>query len=211
MTAALVAWSLLAAGPPAAAADEAGRVRAVVEKSVNTVLGVLRDKSVKGEERKKRVLAVVDPLFDLPLMAKLALGRVHWPKFSEPQRKEFIRLFVTTMRESYVDKIDLFTDESVEFEAPSPGEKGKYQMLTRVVSKGERYTILYKLYLSGGAWRIYDVEIEGVSLVRAYGSQYDQFLQTSNPDGLIAKLREKSLEAPKDLKAAGKKSASAKP
>jgi phospholipid transport system substrate-binding protein len=204
-----ISWLLTPPAPASAAAagGDAAEVRSVIERSVNSVLDVLKDKDLGKEQRKKRVLAKVDEVFDLALMGKLALGRAHWPKLDEGQRRKFSDLFVGTIKDSYYEKIDLFTDETVEFEAPAPAEKGKYQMGTSVISKGQRYKLLYKLYKGASGWKVYDVEIEGISLVRSYGSQYDQFLQKFSVEALLAKMKEKSLDTPEELKSKSKKAA----
>jgi phospholipid transport system substrate-binding protein len=200
---ALLCTLLLPSSPAFAApsaSDDAAAVKARIEGSVNAVLDVLKDKELEREARKKKVLAVIDPLFDLPLMGKLVLGRANWPKFSEAQRKEFTDLFVKTIHDSYYEKIDLFTDEVVEFDAPVPAESGKYEMTSRVISKGQRYKLLYKVYRSGDSWKVYDIGIEGISLVRTYGAQYDQVLQKSPVAELLRKMREKTLDIPEELK-----------
>lgn len=200
----LLCLSMAVAGARAVAAPvatgDAKEVKAVISSSINSVLSALKDKNLADAERRGKVFAVVDPLFDLPLMGKLVLGRAHWGKLSESQRKEYTALFISTIKDSYYEKITLFTDETVDLGEPAAGEKGKYEMLTFVNSKGKRYNLLYKIYRSGAAWRVYDMEIEGISLVRAYGSQYDQFLQKSSIEGLLVKMKEKSLETPKELK-----------
>lgn len=196
----LTLLALLDGSSAAALSGDAKEIKGVIGTAVNSVLGTLKDKNLADVERRSKVFAVVDPLFDLPLMGKLVLGRAHWGKLSEAQRKEYTALFIRTIQDSYYEKINLFTDETVDLGDPSPGEKGKYEMLTYVNSKGKRLTLLYKIYRSGPAWKVYDMEIEGISLVRAYGSQYDQFLQKSSVDGLLVKMKEKSLDTPKELK-----------
>jgi phospholipid transport system substrate-binding protein len=197
--------ALLPLSSSAAEGSEAFEVRAAVEGTVNAVLDVLRKKDLDQPQLKARVLAIITPAFDLPLMGKLVLGRAHWPKLNEAQRKEFLDLFVKTIHDSYYEKISLFTDETVEFDAPAPSEKGKYEMMTRIVSKGQRYKLLYKLYRSGTAWKVYDVELEGISLVRTYSAQYDQVLQKGPVEDLLAKMREKALPVPEDIKKATKR------
>ncbi|MFA6316268.1 MAG: ABC transporter substrate-binding protein [Elusimicrobiota bacterium] len=209
MLTSLVAVWMLSAAPASAAPAlaDAKEVRSVVESTVNSVLEVLKDKGLSKDVRKKKVLDVIDPVFDLALMGKLTLGRGHWGKLDEGQKKEFASLFIATIKDSYYEKIDLFTDETVDFDDPVPGEPGKWQMLTRINSKGQRYGLLYKLYKDKGkgGWKVYDVEIEGISLIRSYGAQYDQFLQKGTVPGLLAKMKQK--DTPGDLKAATKKSA----
>ncbi|MFC1679052.1 phospholipid-binding protein MlaC [Elusimicrobiota bacterium] len=184
-------------------ASDAKDVRGVVERSVNTVLDILKDTKIEEAAKRKKVMDVVDPVFDLRLMAKLVLGRKNWAKFDKTQRGEFTDLFVDQLQTSYFDKVEILTDESVEFEDPVAVKKGKkihFQMLTHIVSKGERYGMLYKLASRKGKWRVYDVEIEGISLVRSYGAQYDQFLRKESSADLLSKMRKKSLDLPEDLK-----------
>ena len=180
-------------------ADDKKSVEQSIRSSVNTVLDIIRNKELNKETKKERVMVVIDKLFDIPLIAKLTLGRKHWPKLDEPQRKEFIRLFIKALQDSYFDKMDLLTDEVVEFDPPVQNDK-KYTMSTYIVSKGKRYEILYKLYKEKNLWRVYDVEIEGISFVKSYSAQYDQFLQTYTVQKLLDKMREKTMEVPKELK-----------
>lgn len=200
MNAALLAFSLTV---PAAAADAAAAdlkpVRTLVETSVDRVMKILKDKAIGREEKKTRVMDVGESLFDMGLMSKLVLGRQHWPKFDVPQQKEFTDLFVKQLQDSYFEKVDLLTDESVEFKDPVLQKDGKVQMLTHILSKNERYEMIYKLYKKGEAWRAYDVEIEGISLVKAYGAQYDEYLRKAGPADLLLKLRTSPFERPKDL------------
>lgn len=210
---ALLLAAALAASPASAAEAELKSVRTLVETTVNKVLAILKDKALAREEQKRQVMAVGDDLFDMNLMAKLVLGREHWPKFDAKQQKEFTDLFVKQLRDSYFEKVDLLTDETVEFKDPALQPDGKVQMLTHILSKNERYEMLYKLYKDkkSGAWKAYDVEIEGISLVKAYGAQYDEFLRKSAPTDLLKKLREQPFERPKDLDKSAKTAKEPKP
>ena len=181
--------------------DDMKEVRGLIERSANAVLDVLKDKASDRETRKKKIREIAEPLFDFPLMAKLTLGRKHWPGPTPAHQKEVVELFGKTPQDSYFDKGNLLSDETVEFGDPVPTEKGKYQMLVYVLSKSERYKMLYKLYKKGPIWKVYDVEIEGISLVKSYGAQYDQFLQNDSVSDFLKRLREKSLEQPGELKA----------
>lgn len=183
----------LAAPKAFASSEDAESAGRTLRTSVDGVLAVLRDKEMPGDRKRRKVMALVEPLFDLPLMAKLALGREHWPKLDPGQRKEFTDLFIEQLQASYYDKVDLVTNETVEYGKPSE-EKGKYQVATHVVSKDKRIKVVYKLYKAGRpqpSWRVYDVEIEGVSIVKSYGSQYGEVLRNGTVGDLLAKMREK--------------------
>lgn len=208
MNAALLALCLAV---PAAAEADLKPVRTLVETSVDQVMKILKDKSLGREEKKKKVMAVGESLFDMALMSKLVLGRENWPKFDAKQQKEFTDLFVKQLQDSYFEKVDLLTDETVEFKDPALQKDGKAVMLTHILSKNERYEMIYKLYQKAGVWKAYDVEIEGISLVKAYGAQYDEFLRKSSPAELLKKLREAPFERPKDLEKTKKGAKDAKP
>jgi phospholipid transport system substrate-binding protein len=187
-------------------ADEAEDLKAVhgiVKTSVNKIMKILLDKDIGKEDRRKQVEKISDPLFDFALMAKLTLGRKHWPSFSKEERKAFTKLFIAQLKDSYFEKVDLLTDEVVEFETPVR-KKSKVHMLTHIVSKDQRYEMLYKLYKKKGKWLVYDVEIEGISVVKSYGSQYDQFLSDKKPADLLSKMREKAFGIPKEIAEQGK-------
>jgi phospholipid transport system substrate-binding protein len=198
LTTALLVLALTPLAGRAADADT-GAVKKFVRSNVEKVLEILKDEKLEKDARKDEVISIADSMFDLPLMAKLSLGRKHWPKFKKEERSKFTDLFVTTLKASYADKIDLITDETVEFETPVRKSKTKFEMTTNVVSKDQRYKMIYKITKRGGAWKIYDVEIEGISIVRSYGSQYDQFLADHSTKELLEKMEKKAFAQPKDL------------
>ncbi len=174
-------------------------VDALVRKTVGKVLVVVKDKNLSRKDKREKVMKIIEPVVDFPLMAKLSLGRKHWPKTKPKQRQAFTKLLVETLKASYFEKIDLFSDEVVEFKAPV-AKKTKFYALTYVLSKGERLEVAYKLYKKKGAWKVYDFEIEGVSIVKSYGSQYNEFLREGKFDALLVKMRKK-IEAAKKKEA----------
>jgi len=197
------AFAILFLCCPVLADDDTKVVENLIRTSVNSVLDILKDKEMDKDAKKEEVMKLIDPLFDIPLMAKLVLGRRHWPGFDKEERKKFTDLFVKTMQNSYFDKIDLLSDEFVNFDQPVRKKK-KFHMLTHIVAKDKRYDMLFKLYRKKDSWRVYDVQIEGISFVKSYGAQYDQFLQKSSVQELLTKMKEKILDIPKELKAKDK-------
>lgn len=177
------------------AADNKEAVEAVVRKTVDQILVVVKDVELSRAEKRKRVMTAIEPVVDFPLMAKLSLGPKHWRRIDAKRRRTFTGLFVETLKASYFEKLDLFSDERVEVE-DAVQKKKKFTVVTYIVSKGERTAIAYKLYNKKGVWKVYDFEIEGVSVVRSYGSQYKEFLREGSFDELIAKMTSK-IEAEK--------------
>ena len=176
---------------PADAADGKKAVAALVRKAVNEVLTVLKNKEFSREDKRKKVSAIIDRLIDFRYMAYRSLGKKRWKQI-KGQRTSFTALFTQTIRESYFEKIDLFTDETVEFDEPVAKENERFYLLTHILSKGERIKVAYRLYKDKEkAWKAFDLEIEGVSMVKLYKSQYRDFLRESSFKQLLAKMREK--------------------
>jgi len=162
----------------------------LIRENVDKVLKIVRFKDLNQEVKKEQVMEVVNRIFNLPLMAKLTLGQAHWTKLNEKQQAEFTDLFIKQMQSIYLNQLELAVDATVTFEAPVQDGKKMY-MLTRAATKDEPIKILYKLYISGEKWRIYDVEIQDVSIVKSYGLQYNQILKEGTYADLIQKMKEK--------------------
>jgi len=171
---------------PASAADSAS-AEAVLKQNLEAVFGVLQKEGLTQEAKNKEVVDLVSPMFDFPLMAKLTLGRKYWSGLTDEQQERFTRLFVHRLRTSYLDRLTLYTDEKVVYEAPVENNR-KVQIPTYVVSKDKKISILYKFYGSEAGWKIYDLEIQGVSIIRSYRAQFDQILQTGTFEDLLAKM-----------------------
>ena len=133
------------------------------------------------------------PIFDFSLMAKLTLGKKYWPMLSTENKEKFAELFTQLLKRSYQEKLIRYTDEKIIFESPSQIEN-KIQIQTYLISKNEKISMLYKLYKHQNDWKIYDIEIEGVSIIRSYRSQFDHILQTGTVDEFMVKL-EKSVNS----------------
>jgi phospholipid transport system substrate-binding protein len=127
-------------------------------------------------------------------MAKLSLGKKHWSQFNPEQKAEFTSLFIKLFQDFYVDKLDIFNDERVVFQPVIVTGKRKVQIPTVLLSKGKKYSMLYKMAKTKNGWRIYDVAIEGVSLIHTYRSQYNHILESGEIEDLLTKMREKKIE-----------------
>jgi phospholipid transport system substrate-binding protein len=126
-------------------------------------------------------------MFDFALMAKLTLGRKHWPSLTREKKEKFTQLYIELLKTSYLDKLALYTDEKIFFEPPVQ-VKGKVRIPTQLVSKDRRTSILYKLYKPADDWMVYDLEIQGVSIIRSYRSQFGEILQSGTIDDLLLKM-----------------------
>ena len=167
----------------------------MLEAKWNAVETVLQNKELNQELKKKIIDKIICPVFDSELMAKLVLGRTHWPKLTAPQQKRFTELFSERLKNFYLEKTTLYNDEKVLFK-PATQEKNSIRIPMVLISNGKEESILYKLHKmdeTGGSrmngyWKIYDVEIEGISILLTYRSQFDDILRRGSVKDLFDQL-----------------------
>ena len=171
-------------------ADEVSEIREMTKEKVDIVINTLRNSNLSKEEKKELILETVDALFDFDRMAKLSLGKKYWKSLSKSGRKEFSRLFVERLKQSYLDKLDLYTDEEVVVDEANQKKKNRVEVLTYLVSKDDKMEMKYKLYKDKKkGWLVYDVEVLGVSIVQTYRSQFSGYLKKKSMDELMNRLR----------------------
>ncbi|NLM99010.1 MAG: ABC transporter substrate-binding protein, partial [Campylobacteraceae bacterium] len=133
-------------------------------------------------------------VFDFSLMARLSLGASQWKDLSSDERDRFEKHFVDKMKRSFVQRLELYTDEEVvvkEVEEVKVGKATRIYLLTELVGDEKNYSIVYKFHNAGDdSWMIYDVDILDVSLIQTYRSQFDGYLKTHSLDELISWLKE---------------------
>lgn len=168
-------------------ADDGSDAASFLRSKLDAVVEILRNKNIEQDKRLSQIDEIVTPIFDFKLMAKLSLGKEYWPKLNEQNKERFTELFVKRMRKTYFDKLALYTDERILYE-PAVQIQEKTQIQTFLVSKDEKTSVAYKLYRLDGTWKIYDVEIEGVSILRSYSAQFREFLKTGTIEDLLLKL-----------------------
>jgi len=153
----------------------------------DAVVKVLHTKDIEQKVKEKLIEKIVSPIFDFPLMSKLALGRTHWPKLSHRQREEFIRLFANRLKTSYRKKISLYTDEKA-FLKPAIRKKKAIFIPMQLISKDKKIDMLYKLRKVDKRWKVYDVEIQGVSIILTYRSQFNDILRKGTVEDILSQL-----------------------
>ncbi|MFC1793840.1 ABC transporter substrate-binding protein [Planctomycetota bacterium] len=155
----------------------------------DAVISVLQSKDLDPDTQIKKINKIVSPIFDFPLMAKLALGRKHWPKLTAAQQEKFTRLFVEKLRTSYREKISLYTNQEVLFK-PALKKKSMVYIPMELKSKDKKIALMHKLRKDGKRWKVYDVEIQGISILLTYRSQFDDILSKGTVEDLLSRLEE---------------------
>lgn len=165
-----------------------------VKKNVDSVLDVLRNPSLKGEAGKKakaeKVRVASGKLFDFVELSKRTLGS-NWNKFDGEQRREFVRLYTNLLEDAYIDKITAYTDEKVDFTKEIPLGANTVEVQSEVTTKTAKVPIYYRVIKKDGGWKVYDVVIEGVSLITNYRTQFREILANKPPESLLETLRKK--------------------
>jgi len=172
-------------------ADDKSAAEEILKTKLEVVISVLQKKELEIEAKKKEIVEIVTPIFDFSLMAKLTLGRKFWPSLAQEKKERFTELFIKRLKESYLQKLTryAYTDEKIVYNAPIQVKK-KIHIPTELISKDNKISMLYKLYKSKQNWKIYDIEIEGVSIITTYRSQFNQVLSSGTIDDLLIKLEE---------------------
>ena len=160
-----------------------------LKSKLDAVVAVLQKQDLAQETKSKQIVEIVTPMFDFELMAKLSLGKQHWPGLTAENKEKFTDLFIKKLRTSYLNKLTLYTDEKIIYEPPLEVDN-KVHISTNLISKDKKISMLYKFYNSMNSWKIYDVEIQGVSIIRSYRSQFSEILKDGTIDDLLLKLEE---------------------
>ncbi len=125
--------------------------------------------------------------FDFREMSKRALAR-NWKKRSKVEQDEFVGLFSDLLQNTYISKIEAYTDEKVTYDKEIIRKGGRYSIVkTSILSKDIIIPIDYRLIHRGDDWRVYDVLVEGVSIISNYRSQYNTILSRESFPELIQK------------------------
>jgi phospholipid transport system substrate-binding protein len=165
-----------------------------VKGTIDEVLKILRDKDLKlparSEERRERLENVVGARFDYSEMSRRSLG-APWNQLSDKDKQEFVDLFRTLLTNTYADRVETYSGEGVQY-LNERTEKEYAEVRTKVLSGKTEIPMDYRLLNKNNDWRVYDVVVDGVSLVNNYRGQFSKILRTSSYPDLVDQLRKKS-------------------
>lgn len=173
-------------------AIEKDNISNLMENKINEATSIITKKDLTVKEKAQKIFPIFEDVFDYKLMTKLSLGKINWVKMSAKEREEFTSKFITHLKNSYVDKISLYTDEKLHIVKLVEVNKKRILLFTKLVGSRDGYDITYKFYKSKtDGWLIYDVDIVGISLIQIYRSQFNNILQNESYATLLSKLEKK--------------------
>jgi phospholipid transport system substrate-binding protein len=171
----------------------------VIRAATQQATAVLENPAYKDEahrqERIEKVWAVIEPYFDLRELSQRTLG-VHWRERTPEEQREFVKLFTALIKQTYSSALTRYTSD-VQFAFDQERVDGNFaEVDTRLINPSLQKTIpiQYSLHKVGGSWRVYDVVIENVSLVRNYRSQFNRILSRSSYADLLEDIKRKIAE-----------------
>jgi phospholipid transport system substrate-binding protein len=155
------------------------------------VVKILRDPELKGltkvNERSAAVNKVADEIFDFGETAKRSLGQ-HWVQRTPAEREEFVRLFTELLQRTYLSKVDQYNSEMTFQDDVVNGDQAVVRS-TLLLGKGNEMSLDYRMHNSRDRWQVYDISIDGISLVANYRSQFNKIVRTESYEALVARLR----------------------
>lgn len=160
--------------------------------AVERVFKILRDPELKGDANATRRWATVakmsEQIFDFGETAKRSLGQ-HWEARTSAERAEYVRLFTDLIQRSYVSRVDRYGAEKMAFRGETiDGNQAVVRTALLLNDRGQM-ALDYKMHRTSDRWQVYDINIEGVSLVANYRVQFNKVIRSESYEALIARLK----------------------
>lgn len=176
---------------PAQAGEPTEQIKLTIDKMIDILGDPALKNPAKVEERRKLLRDTASERFDWREMARRSLAK-HWQQRTDAEIKEFVPLFTDLLEQTYMKRIENYSGDKVSYDGEKV--KGQYSLVkVRIAtSKQTEIPVVYRLRKKGSQWLIYDVSIEGVSLVNNYRKQFDSVILSSSYQGLVEKLKEKA-------------------
>jgi phospholipid transport system substrate-binding protein len=179
-----------------------------VRSTVDQVIAILQDPSLKTEskqkDRREQLRRVIFARFDFAEMARRSLGP-EWRRRTPAEQQEFVNLFTDLLQDNYIGTIESYSGDKVGYNRELQ-EKDSAEVQTTLTTRGEAaYSINYRLRLVDKDWKVYDVVIENISVVNNYRSQFNRVISKSSYQELVRTMKEKTLSGRSSSQACGEK------
>ena len=177
----------------------------VIKRTIDEVLRILSDENMKQPDyrahRRQLLEEIIGDRFDYEEMSKRTLAK-QWKKLNAGEKQEFVEVFRAFLSDAYAHRIEDYSGEQVQY-LRERRKDGFAEVQTKIVSSKVELPINYRLVNKSGEWRVYDVVIDGISLVKNYRSQFYRIIRSSSYEELVEKLRRKPEEFNKSLSEKG--------
>ena len=164
---------------------------------VDRVFKILRDPELKGDAKTDRRIAAVaqvaDEMFDFGETAKRSLGQ-HWEARTPAEREEFVRLFTQLVQRSYISRVDQYGSEKMIFRGDTIDGDQAVVRTALVLKEGGQMPLDYKMHHVSDRWKVYDLSVDGISLVANYRAQFNKVVRSASYETLVARLKSHNAE-----------------
>jgi phospholipid transport system substrate-binding protein len=196
---ALVAGLLIPAGAWAGVPTD--QLRAQIDLVIKTVENP--EMKAKPADRRAAVRKIAYDTFDFQEMSRRALAR-HWQARTPAEREEFVKLFADLLERAYVSRIEEYGGEKIAYNGDTIDGDAALVKTKIITKQGTDVPVDYRMLKRNDRWFVYDVVIEGVSLINNYRNQFNKIIQTSSYEALVDRMKTKQGELIEAAK--GKKS-----
>lgn len=160
--------------------------------SVESIIGILKDTGLDQPAKREKIRVVIAERFDFRAMSQRTLA-TNWRKASKEEQQQFVELFAKLIQNTYISRVEAYTNEEVKY-ASDKVTKNRAVVDTLIVTSSAEIPVTYKLYLKDDRWLVYDVNIEGVSLISNYRNSYHEIVKRDGFSGLLAQMEQKVRE-----------------
>jgi phospholipid transport system substrate-binding protein len=172
----------------------AGEPTEQIKQTTDKILSIVKDPVLKGptqvQKRRRLIREAVDERFEWEEMARRSLGR-YWTQRTPEEKKEFVPLFSDLVERTYMSKVEDYSGEKVRYDAETNEDDYAVVKVVIVTQKNKDIPVQYRLQKKGNEWLVYDVAIEGVSLVNNYRMQFNSIIVQSSYENLLKRLKAK--------------------
>lgn len=166
---------------------EFDKIDTTMEKNINQTIHILQTSNKNIESIAKEIFAMFDSIFDYHLMAQLSLSK-KYKTLSPNQQKEFDVAFEKNLKRSFTDKLHLYKDETMKVLGGQKTKANRYNLKTSIILDGKIHYITFKFHEFNQDWKIYDVDILGISVIQTYRSQFADIISQEGFEKLLQKL-----------------------
>jgi phospholipid transport system substrate-binding protein len=164
-------------------AIEKENIKTEMTTNIKFTLNKIKEKNIN------EIIPILDSVLDYKTMSQIALGN-KWKELSEEEKILFISAFEKKLKNSYLDKLNLYTNQKVEIKELKQPKQNRIELETEIISETDKYSMVYKFFEKNNDWKIYDIDLLGVSIIQTYRKQFQGYfkLPENNIHTLISEL-----------------------
>ncbi|MAD41700.1 MAG: toluene tolerance protein [Arcobacter sp.] len=173
-------------------------IKTVMSKKIDASISIIKKENLTSRQKGQEIIKIIDEVFDYRKMALISLGRNAWVSATTEQKKRYLKAFEINLKNSYIDKLGLYTDQKVKvvdiestFTQKSNVERIK--LITELIGQSESYKVNYLFYQNRNKeWLIYDIDLAGTSVIATARKQYAGLLKQKSLEEMISEIEAKN-------------------